>query len=104
MNWKPFVLGVAVGLAGGYAAREVLSKKITVSPERVLSNAKEAFKKDGPISGSWIQMNAEPFEKGLLQYEVYRGGISRLIGEEMEQYEFIADANTGAILDTYRLG
>lgn len=103
MNWKSFMLGVAVGLAGGYAAREVLSKKTTISPERALSNAKDAFKKEGPISGSWIQMNAEPFEKGMLQYKVYRGGISRLTGEDMEQYEFIADASTGAILDTYRL-
>lgn len=103
MNWKSFMLGVAVGLAGGYAAREVLAQKATVSPEKTLSNAKEAFKKKGPISGSWIQMNAEPYEKGLLQYKIYRGGISRLTGEDMEQYEFIADAGTGAILDTYKL-
>lgn len=104
MNWKSFLLGAAVGLAGGYAAREVLAQKASVSPEKALSNAKAAFKKEGPISGSWIQMNEEPYKHGLLQYKVYRGGITRQTDDETSQYEFIADANTGAILDTYKLG
>ncbi len=103
MNWKSFLLGVGVGLAGGYAARELLAQKTSISPERALANAKEAFKKDGPISGSWIQMTKEPYKKGHLAYEVYRGGISRKDGEAHEQYEFIADAGTGIILDAYKL-
>lgn len=103
MNWKSFLIGVGVGVAGGYAARELLAQKTSVSPERALSNAKEAFKKDGPISGSWIQMTKEPYNKGHLAYEVYRGGISRKIGEALEQFEFIADASSGIILDAYKL-
>lgn len=103
MNWKSFILGVGVGLAGGYAARELLAQKTSVSPERALSNAKETFKKDGPISGSWIQMTKEPYKKGHLAYDIYRGGISRNIGETQEQFEFIADAGTGIILDAYKL-
>ncbi|MEH7124132.1 PepSY domain-containing protein [Bacillus sp. JJ1532] len=103
MNWKSFLLGVGVGLAGGYAARELLVQKTAVSPERALSNAKNAFKNEGPISGSWIHMQTEPYQKDQLKYDVYRGGISRYTGEETEQYEFIADAKTGTILDAYRL-
>jgi len=103
MNWKSFLLGVAVGLAGGYAAKEILSQKTSVSPDKALSMAKEAFKKQGPISGSWILMNAEEYEKDNLHYKVYRGGISRLTGEDMKQYEFIADAGTGTILEAYQL-
>ncbi|MFE8698235.1 PepSY domain-containing protein [Cytobacillus sp. FJAT-53684] len=103
MNWKSFLLGVGVGIAGGYAARELLAQKATVSPERALANAKAAFKKDGPVSGSWIQMTKEPYKKGQLAYEIYRGGISRKVDEDTEQFEFIADAGTGVILDAYKL-
>ncbi|WP_394137602.1 PepSY domain-containing protein [Cytobacillus oceanisediminis] len=103
MNWKSFILGVGVGLASGYAARELLSQNASVSPEKALANAKEAFKQEGPISGSWIQMKTEPYEKGHLKYQVYKGGISRFSGEKAEQYEFIADAGTGAILDVFPL-
>ncbi|MDQ0272223.1 PepSY domain-containing protein [Cytobacillus purgationiresistens] len=103
MNWKSFVLGIGLGLAGGYITRELLSEKIEVSPEKALHNAKAAFKEVGSISGSWIHMKKEPYEKGQLHYEVYKGGISRHTGEEVKQYEFIADAKTGVILDAYPL-
>ncbi|MBS4191668.1 hypothetical protein KHA94_15870 [Bacillus sp. FJAT-49705] len=103
MNWKSFILGVGVGLASGYAARELLAQKTTVSPEKALANAKNAFKKAGPISGSWIQMQSEKYEKGHLKYDIYRGGISRQEGDRVEQYEFIADTGTGLILDAYKL-
>ena len=103
MNWKSFLIGAGVGIAGGIAAREVLSHKATISPEKALSIAKAAFKKHGPISGSWILMKAEHYEKDELQYNVFRGGISRLIDEHIEQYEFITDAHTGTILEAYKL-
>ena len=48
-------------------------------------------------------MERKPYTKSLLQYEVYIGGISRTSGDQTEQYEFIADAATGAILDAYLL-
>ncbi|MBP2241454.1 putative small secreted protein [Cytobacillus eiseniae] len=103
MNWKSFILGVGVGLAGGYAARELLAQKVTVSPEKALANAKAIFKKNGTISGSWIQMTKEPYKKGQLSYEIYRGGISQKSDEQTEQFEFIADAGTGLILEAYKL-
>ena len=37
------------------------------------------------------------------QYEVYIGGISRAAHDTVEQYEFIVDSKTGAILDAYLL-
>lgn len=103
MNWKSFLLGAAVGIVGGYAAREILSQKSKISPDKALIIAKEVFKKHGPISGSWILMNAEKYEKNEIQYDVYRGGISRLTGENMVQYEFISDASTGTIIEAYQL-
>lgn len=87
----------------GYATKELLSQKTYVSPEKALANAKAAFKQAGPISGSWIQMKPESYIKQDLSYTVYKGGISRNIHDHFEQYEFIADAHTGSIIETVKL-
>lgn len=79
----------------------MLEQSETLSAEKVLENVKEIFKQDGPISGSWIQMKAEPFQKNNLTYEIYKGGISRNVNGITTQYEFIADAKTGTILESY---
>lgn len=99
MNWKSFILGAAVGLVSGYAVKEVISQKTYVSPEKVLENVKKQFKHNGTISGSWIHMEAEPYEKHQIHYQVYKGGISKNNNGVNEQFEFIADASTGTLLD-----
>lgn len=99
MNWKSFILGAAVGVISGYAVKEVISQKTYVSPEKVLENVKKQFKQNGTISGSWIHMEAEPYEKQQIQYQVYKGGISKNNNGVSEQFEFIADASTGTLLD-----
>ncbi|WP_462411279.1 PepSY domain-containing protein [Neobacillus sp. Marseille-QA0830] len=104
MNWKSsFILGAVIGVIGGYAAKEFISKKTKVSPEKVLEYVKKQFKESGPISGSWIHMEAVPYEKHQFHYEVYKGGISKNDNGTNEQYEFIADAYTGTLLDIRRL-
>ena len=103
MNWKTFLIGVGSGLAAGVALHGLLEKKQIISPEKALANAKSAFKKHGPIQGSWIQMERKPYKRSLLQYEVYIGGISKKVGDQTKQYEFIVDAQSGAILDAYLL-
>lgn len=103
MNWKSFFLGVSVGIVSGFLTKEILDSKMFVSPEKALANAKDLFKQSGPISGSWIHMKTEPFEKQNLNYTVYKGGISRAVNDDIEQFEFIADASTGAIIDVERL-
>jgi predicted small secreted protein len=100
VNWKSFVLGSAVGLIAGYAVKETLSKR-DVSAEKVLEHVKNEFKKHGPISGSWIHMEAETFEKLPITYRVYKGGISRNSSGLNEQFEFIADAQTGTLIDIH---
>lgn len=103
MKCRSFLLGLGVGIVSGLITREFVAKKATVSPERALSNAKYLFKQLGPISGSWIYMKSEPYEKQSLSYDVFKGGISRIVDEELEQYEFIADAHTGTIIETIKL-
>ncbi len=104
MNWKTFIIGAAVGLIGGYALKEVISKKVNICPEKVLSQVKSQFKQQGPITGSWILMEAEPYSKGQIHYDVYKGGISKQEDGVNKQYEFIADASTGTILEVNTLG
>ncbi|MBV7507338.1 PepSY domain-containing protein [Bacillus sp. sid0103] len=103
MNWKSFLLGAAVGLIGGYAAKEIINSKTNVSPEKVLEQVKKQFTKNGPINGSWIHMEAEPYEKQQINYSVYKGGISKNNNGTTEQFEFIADAHTGTLLDVRTL-
>ncbi|WP_071393803.1 PepSY domain-containing protein [Bacillus tuaregi] len=103
MNWKTFLTGVGSGVAIGIILNQAIDKNKTISAEKALANAKAAFKKHGPITGSWIQMEKQPYSKSFLEYEVYIGGISRNVDGQNEQYEFIVDTSTGAILDAYPL-
>lgn len=103
MNWKSFFLGAAVGLIGGYVTKEIIIQNTNVSPEKVLEHVKRQFKENGPINGSWIHMVAEPYEKQQINYRVYKGGISKNNNGVTEQFEFIADAQTGTLLEVKSL-
>lgn len=103
VNWKTFFMGVASGVAAGIIVNQAVTNKQVISSEKALDIAKSAFKKHGPIQGSWIQMKKQPYHKSFLEYEVYIGGISRTVDGTVEQYEFIVDSKTGAILDAYLL-
>jgi predicted small secreted protein len=103
VNWRTFLLGMGTGLASGYALKEIVSKNQSISADKALANAKAAFKKHGPIEGSWISVEKQPFSKAFLEYQVYIGGITRTVDGVTEQYEFIVDASTGSILDAYLL-
>ena len=58
---------------------------------------------EGPIEGSWIELKRVPLRKFAFKTEVYYGGVSRIEEDQLMQYEFIADAHTGSILDLYRI-
>ena len=100
MSWKKFVLGLSVGFAGAYLLRNSIPEQ-TISAEKALKIAKNVFKENGPIDGSWIHMVPETFEKFNLSYNVYKGGISRTIENEVKQFEFLVDTKTGTILEVY---
>ncbi|RDI44321.1 PepSY domain-containing protein [Falsibacillus pallidus] len=99
MNWKSFVAGAAAGITAGFLMNEAVKRNVSVSAESVLAKVKRAFKEDGPIDGSWIQMKAEPYQKHAIKADVYRGGISRQRNGQLQQFEFIADAHTGTVID-----
>lgn len=100
MKVKDFVSGVLTGVAAGLIVNQAFEKLNPITPaERVLNDVKEAFKKEGPIDGSWIVMKPEPFTNNVLSMEVYRGGISRIRNGELEQFEFAANAETGTVVE-----
>jgi len=101
MTWKSFIAGAFVGAISGYLLNEAVKKNTSLSSETVLANVKKAFKEEGPIDGSWIQMTKEDYTKYAIKTKVYRGGITTSHNGERMQYEFIADASTGSVLDVY---
>ncbi|GAB3065544.1 PepSY domain-containing protein [Virgibacillus ainsalahensis] len=100
MSRKRVILAAALGVTVGYLAKEVVDNYQKVTAEKALKNAKEAFKKNGPISGSWIYMKPEEIEKNGLMYNAYRGGVTRNIDGEAKQYEFHVDVESGAVIDS----
>ena len=100
MNVKKVVLALGAGVAIGYIAKKQVDNYQQLSPEKALKHAKETFKRQGPISGSWIYMKPEEIEKNGLSYTAYRGGVTRNIEGENKQFEFHIDVDTGAVIDT----
>lgn len=100
MKIKDFCAGLLTGIAAGFVVNEMLDRvNPYVSPDLALNNVKETFLKEGPIDGSWVVMKTEPFQNGLINLEVYRGGVSRIVDGVFEQYEFAADATTGTVVE-----
>lgn len=98
MSKRNILLAAGIGITVGYLAKQQINHYQKVTPEKALNQAKEAFKKKGPISGSWIYMKPEEVEKNGLLYDAYRGGVTRTIDGENKQYEFYVDVETGAVI------
>lgn len=105
LNWFTggFLIGAGIGALSGLTASLFYRKNKTMDADSVLSQVKEAFLKEGPIEGSWIHFEKEPLQKFAIKSKTYTGGITRLEDNTHVQYEFIADAYTGTVLDIYRL-
>lgn len=101
LNWKTFIIGTATGIIGGYLVSKSIQDQMPIPGEKVLASVKRAFKKEGSIDGSWLQMKPENYSKYALHTKVYRGGIMRTVNGERQQFEFIADAYTGSVIDIY---
>ncbi|SHF80389.1 PepSY domain-containing protein [Ornithinibacillus halophilus] len=99
MGMKKAVLAAGLGVAVGYLAKQQIDRNQKITPEKALKRAKEVFKQQGPISGSWIYMKPEEVQKHGLSYNIYRGGITRNIDGESKQFEFHIDVDTGAVID-----
>ncbi|MER2173549.1 MAG: PepSY domain-containing protein [Carnobacterium sp.] len=103
----PYILAggllLGAGLTCGYVLHKLITAKKTIHGDAILKYVKQLFLKEGPIEGSWIELQKVPLQKFALKTDVYYGGISRIEEDQLIQYEFIADAYTGSILDLYRI-
>jgi|SRR5699024_6646938 predicted small secreted protein len=102
MNKKQVALAFGLGALLGYLAKQQMELYQKITPEKALKLAKETFKQNGPIHGSWIYMKPEEIERNGLFYHVYRGGITRLENDIHKQYEFYVDTDTGALIDSVK--
>jgi len=96
---RSFLLGTIVGLISGYFLKDFLDQNKNLSPEIVLDRVKKTFQRKGPVSGSWIYIHPNEYEKNGLIYDTYRGGITRTIDDQQKQFEFHADVKTGVVID-----
>lgn len=97
------VFGFVFSLLLGFLIHSEVSKRQTISADTILENLKNHFREEGPIDGSWIEMTKVPWKKFAYETSVYYGGISRVEENKLVQYEFIADAYTGSLIDIYRI-
>lgn len=102
-------LGVALGLgmAVGTVVGAMLTKKsqelFNVRAPKVLNEVKERFDNTQEIEGSWIETKKEIINRHGMDQAIYKGGITCKDGDSFKQFEFIADAKTGAVIDIYPL-
>ncbi|WP_369902238.1 PepSY domain-containing protein [Bacillus manliponensis] len=99
MNWKSVLAGIGIGFAAGYVVANKIQEQAHISSDKALKMVKEAFENKGEITGSWVHMVPETFEKYDLTYDVYRGGITTALDDIQERFEFLVDAKTGTILE-----
>ncbi|MGC4376053.1 PepSY domain-containing protein [Fictibacillus sp. Mic-4] len=97
MNTKKWLIAGALGFAIGYTIAQ--KNRELISPERALKRLKESAQKKFTVTGSWIHVKPESIERFKLPYTVYRGGISTLENNRLNQYEFLIDAKSGSILE-----
>lgn len=97
------VIGLLFSFLLGFFLYPKISKKQAIHADSILEEIKSQFREEGPIDGSWIELTKVPWKKFAYATDVYYGGISRLEENILVQYEFIADAYTGSLIDLYRV-
>lgn len=101
MSFKRFFVGLSIGFAAGLLLNKGIQQE-KVSPEKILKTVKQQLQEKYTITGSWIHMIPENYEKNEINYTVYRGGITTTNQDEVIQFDFVADAKTGTILELSR--
>lgn len=97
MKISRFLIGAGIGAFVGVTLH-LASKKDGISPEKALKIVKQHVKNKGEIQGSWIHMIPEKFRQNTTDYPVYRGGITCMVQNEIQQFDFLVHAQTGEML------
>ncbi|GEK89244.1 Predicted small secreted protein [Alkalibacterium putridalgicola] len=102
-EWALLSLVLVLSFLIGALSFRQYSKKKALKADDILKDVKKDFLEEGPLDGSWIELTKVPWKKFAHKTDVYYGGISRYEENKLVQYEFIADAYTGSIIDIYRV-
>ena len=101
-SYKAGLFLAAGAFVGAWLVSKFYEKKL-VNGDIIVANVRRLFTVVGTIEGSWIEMEPVYIEQEDFSGYVYYGGITRKEQEELVQYEFFADAKTGAVLDLYKI-
>ncbi|KRM07577.1 MAG: hypothetical protein ABF804_02095 [Liquorilactobacillus ghanensis] len=101
-SFFPLLIGTIAGFISGLQASGFLHQSERLTPQQILSRVRQEFQRETPIQDSWISTRPEPFQKFALKTFVYHGGVSRLEDQQLIQYDFLADATTGSVLELKR--
>ena len=102
-EWSVLSIILIVSFLLGMLSFKQYSNSKALKADDILKDVKKEFIKEGPVDGSWIELTKVPWKKFAHKTDVYYGGVSRYVDNKLVQYEFIADAYTGSIIDIYRV-
>ncbi len=103
-KYLPFIVtSLLISFLFGAFTFFLVDRNKPINADRILNHVKKEFREEGPIEGSWIEMTKVPWSKHSYETDVYYGGLSRFENGQLAQYEFIADAYTGSIMDIYKI-
>ncbi|KAA1038401.1 hypothetical protein [Macrococcus equipercicus] len=84
---------VVAALVIGYA----FSRRYRLlNPHQLLEDIKQKF---NGVESSFIVYTPERYKRFGVETQIYRGGITTNFDDYKEEYEFIADAYTGQLID-----
>lgn len=102
-NSQQLSLLSVLSLLFGYLAGQRLSHRQVLTSSVILDKVKRAFRREAPIEGAWINSQPVKHQQFAIKALVYTGGITRYEDQQLTQYEFMADAKTGSILNVTRI-
>ncbi|AMB94474.1 hypothetical protein ACWOE5_03420 [Aerococcus sanguinicola] len=100
-----FVCGAVIGAVSTalYIDSRDKNERAKVDGQSVIEEVKALLAQDGEIEGSWIELQPLKKERYGQEQVLYFGGVSRQEKGHLVQYEFIADAQSGQIIDLYQV-
>lgn len=100
---NPWLVSATLGVSGitGFFIGKLLGNR-KLSANKILRNIRRDFRSEGPITGSWIENFTKPYQRFAFKTDTYQGGISRLEDGHVVNYNFLADAHTGTLLQLER--
>ena len=101
-RFKTSLLLVPTVLSICYFTITTIKKHSKMKPATVLSLIRKTMPHPKQIQGAWIESKSSYIKRFNRKIPVYYGGISIYESNDLMQYEFIADAHTGTIIDIYR--